>query len=47
MSSIFMKDQVYNPFLKIHELLKELNLDDFNAIIIDFHRETTSEVYAM
>jgi calcineurin-like phosphoesterase len=42
-----MKDQVYNPFLKIHEFLKDLNLDDFNAIIIDFHRETTSEIYAM
>lgn len=46
-SSTFMRDEVYNPFLKIDEILKGFNLDDFNGIIIDFHRETTSEIYAM
>lgn len=47
MSGIFMRDEVYNPFLKADEILKSFNTKDFNAIIIDFHRETTSEIYAM
>ncbi|MGE4444468.1 MAG: YmdB family metallophosphoesterase [Candidatus Altimarinota bacterium] len=47
MSSVFMRDEVYNPFLKIDEMLKEIPMDDINAVIIDFHRETTSEIYAM
>lgn len=38
--------QVYNPFLKADELLSEIN-GDFDAIIIDYHRETTAESYAM
>jgi calcineurin-like phosphoesterase len=42
-----MRDDVYNPFLKIDEILKEINTDDLNGVIIDFHRETTSEMYAM
>jgi calcineurin-like phosphoesterase len=47
MSSTFLRDQVYNPFIKIHEILKEFNPNELNGIIIDFHRETTSEIYAM
>lgn len=47
MSSVFMRDEVYNPFLKIDEMLKEISLDDINGVIIDFHRETTAEIYAM
>lgn len=47
MSWVFLRDEVYNPFLKAEEILKSMNLDDFNGIIIDFHRETTSEIYAM
>lgn len=47
MSSVFMRDEVYNPFLKIDEILKEIDTKDLNGIIIDFHRETTSEIYAM
>jgi calcineurin-like phosphoesterase len=47
MSWVFMRDQVYNPFLKVHELLKTFDLNDFNWIVIDYHKEVTSEVYAM
>lgn len=47
MSWVFLRDEVYNPFLKVDEILKSMNIDDFHAIIIDFHRETTSEIYAM
>lgn len=47
MSSTFLRNEMYNSFLKVDEILKNLNLDDLNWIIIDFHRETTSEIYAM
>lgn len=47
MSQIFMRDYVYNPFLKIDEILQDLNIDNFDWIIIDFHKETTSEWYGM
>lgn len=47
MSSVFMRDQVYNPFLKIDEILKQYAQEHFDGIIIDFHRETTAEIAAM
>lgn len=47
MSSIFMRDELYNPFLKIDELLETLHWEQFAWIFVDFHRETTSEIYAM
>lgn len=47
MSSIFMRDEMYNPFLKIDEMLQDFSWETFDGIIIDFHRETTSEIYAM
>ena len=43
----FLRDEVYNPFLKISEILKWFENEKFNWILIDFHRETTSEIYAM
>lgn len=46
MSSVFLRDEMYNPFLKIDEILKSLN-KDVNWIVIDFHRETSAEIYAM
>lgn len=47
MSQIFMRDDVYNPFLKVDEILKSFDLNEFSWIIIDFHKETSSESYAM
>lgn len=47
MSSLFLKDDMYNPFLKVDEILKSLKDEKINAIIVDFHRETTSEIYAL
>lgn len=47
MSSTFLRDDVYNPFLKADEIIKSFQNEDLNWIIIDFHRETTSEIYAM
>jgi len=45
-SETFMKYSVYNPFLKIREFLDEIK-EDFDGIIIDFHKEVSSETYAM
>jgi calcineurin-like phosphoesterase len=39
-----MRFDVYNPFLKIQEFLEKLK-KDFDAIIIDFHKEVSSETY--
>jgi calcineurin-like phosphoesterase len=39
-----MRFDVYNPFLKIQEFL-EIQENDFDAIIIDFHKEVSSETY--
>lgn len=47
MWSVFMSFSVYNPFLKIDEILKELWEEKFDWIIVDFHKETTSEWYWM
>lgn len=45
-SGLFIKDQVNNPFLAVDRLLTE-HTGDFDAILVDFHRETTSEAYCM
>lgn len=42
----FMGWHVYNPFMKMDEILLE-TWNEFDAIILDFHRETTAESYAM
>jgi len=39
---VFMKEEYDNPFKKIDQIL-ELEDDDFDAIIIDFHAEATAE----
>lgn len=47
-SQVFARDQVFNPFLKIDEVLEDLDKNyNLDWIIIDFHRETTAEMYAM
>ncbi len=46
MSNVFIGGQLYNPFLKIQEILSETGLD-YDAILVDFHRETTAESYVM
>lgn len=46
-SGVFLKDQVYNPFLKADEILAAFADERFDAVIVDFHRETTAEIYCM
>ena len=47
--SIFMNIRTYNPFLKVKEILKEIETlwKKVDGIVIDFHKEVTSEWYAM
>ncbi len=45
MWEVFTKFRVDNPFLRVDKLLKELDLSNIDWIIIDFHKEATSEWY--
>jgi len=41
-----MRDSLYNPFLKVQEILDEV-WSQADAVVVDFHKEVTSEGYAM
>lgn len=45
MGQVFMHHDVYNPFLKLQYILNEVGNVDVS--IVDFHRETTAEIYGM
>ena len=45
--NIFMNHKVYNPFIKVEEILNNLKNEEIDATIIDFHKEATSEWYWM
>jgi metallophosphoesterase (TIGR00282 family) len=47
MWTVFMNYSMENPFLKAEKMLKELWAENFDAIVIDFHKETTSEWYGL
>jgi 2',3'-cyclic-nucleotide 2'-phosphodiesterase len=36
-----------NPYQKIDHILKDVDVSEYEAILVDFHKETTSEGYAM
>jgi 2',3'-cyclic-nucleotide 2'-phosphodiesterase len=42
-----MKYEVYNPFLKLEEILQEFVSEKLDGIFVDFHRETSAEMYGM
>ncbi len=44
---VFMSHNVENPFLKVSQTLKDISEDEYDAVILDFHRETTAELYGM
>lgn len=44
---VFMPQQADNPFYCIDDILKQYNLDDLSAILIDIHAEATSEKQAL
>lgn len=47
MSDVFMVEKMYNPFLRADEVLKQYEQEKLDGIIVDFHRETTSESYML
>lgn len=47
MWTAFMNYNVENPFLKAEKIIQELWEKNFDAIIIDFHKETTAEWYGL
>jgi len=47
LSANAMRDLVYNPFLKLREILQKHSQETFDAIVVDFHKEYTSEIYGM
>lgn len=47
MGLVFMKVQLDSPFKVVDQILRETSHENFAAIFLDFHAETTSEKYAM
>ncbi len=47
LGQVFMKANVDSPFKVIDKILNELSRENFSAILVDFHAETTSEKYAL
>ena len=44
---VFMNHKVENPFIKLEQLLKDIPKSSYDACVIDFHRETTAELYGL
>jgi metallophosphoesterase (TIGR00282 family) len=44
---VFINYKVSNPFLKVEAILDETKKEHFDWIIVDFHKETTSEWYGL
>lgn len=44
---VFMSHKVENPFLKLKSILAEVPKDTYDACVVDFHRETTAEIYGL
>jgi calcineurin-like phosphoesterase len=38
-----MSHRVFNPFIKAKEILEIYKNENIDAIVIDFHKETTAE----
>ena len=49
LSETFSRDHVYNPFLKVDEIVSSLEENNvtYDGIVVDFHREVASEWYGM
>ncbi len=44
---VFIHHKVINPFVKIEEILNETRWENVDAIVVDFHKEATSEWYGL
>ncbi len=47
LAETFMNHKVFNPFIKAEQILKKYDNKKLDWVIIDFHKETTSEGYWM
>lgn len=47
MWEVFMTHKVGNPFHKATQMLAEIPEDSYDGVVLDFHRETTAELYGM
>lgn len=47
MWEVFMSHKVNNPFHVASQILSQIPEDSYDAAIVDFHRETTAELYGM
>ncbi len=47
MSEVFMRDQMDNIFIKLDEIIEKIKNEELNWIIVDFHWETSAELYAL
>jgi len=47
LSETFMNHKVYNPFSKVDEILKKHWNENIDWVVVDFHKEVTSEWYWM
>lgn len=44
---VFMNHKVDNPFLKLQHILETIPRESYDACVVDFHRETTAELYGL
>ncbi len=47
MSGVFMRDEMTNVFLKLDEIIERIKEKKIDSIIVDFHWETSAELYAL
>lgn len=47
LGEVFMNHKVQNPFLYIEDFLTRIDPKSYDLSIVDFHRETTAELYGM
>jgi calcineurin-like phosphoesterase len=47
LSETFIHHKLFNPFLKVDEILEKFSSEKLDWIIIDFHKEVTSDWYWM
>lgn len=48
LGSVFMNHVwVDNPYIKVEKILQEVDENSYDAVVVDFHKEASSEWYAM
>lgn len=46
LGEVFMNKNVQNPFIKVDEILKEID-EPYDWVVVDFHKEATAEIYGL